>query len=972
MIKELISGGADPKAKDFSGNYLIHSAAWSEKYLMSRVNFNETMKVAIKYGGNAKAQNFAGQTALHLAVSKRLGRGLTGEGFDVERVDFLLQTTIGQTLSVKDRDGATAAHLAAASSAAVLFRLISAGADIRAKDNRDRSLLHFAAANLSSTTGLLCEIYKKKNWSVDVPDIHGRTPLHEAASTGNLEAVRFLLECDANHSMTDHVQRSPLHAAATFCQASSITRSEKDFYDRGRESKQARVPYHYNSTRSQKVLGRCLEDELDQRNALDVVCALLHAGADRSLVDYLGYTAYDLALVNNKENISNVLGSLDQLSTAEDFASGAKIPDKLAQKWFSSESRNTPEIIKPLPLDAVERYRYLETAIYLGNTKLLESLLASNIDPREPGDSEDEFTIVHTVVCSGQISLMKTLMPYLGNVNSISPPLLHVAVEREGSNLEMVKLLLDNRADANNVFPDHKETREERYNNSRKSSSSGKFPTIREPHTVLHKLAVGWCWWYPKAISLLVRNGADLEVTNAEDKTALHIAISEDRCGFWRDQCVDALLSCGADVNKVWQKDGLTPLNLALKNGCGIEMVEKLLKHGADINVGPNPPLISAIQGVDLKGTKLLLDAGANPNTTYGTEAKLPLQIAADAWVDSEGNLDGLAEIITLLLDSGADPWAPVPSFWFGETKMFHYFCFKNAPITPFIDRGIDLETRDQSGRAPLHAACSYYGYISQGGMPHWVACELIANGADVDAVDKFGNTPLHCTMQTESDVIEIFDDLLNNGASVTIRNDEGRTVLYYVLKHSEHENYRKVYLIQDLLNKGADPSLGLDGEATNLHVLATMLADEVPFENSEDNGSFNDLEKFYQQFIELGCDPEARDEAGDTPAFSFVKSPASYKNDKGQLRLAYWTRYLERCNLTAENDEGDNLLHVLARRQENGDATGGADAGRLFKLLMDLGVDPKKENKAGVSPLDFAATCGKTGILEMFESAAQ
>lgn len=972
IIKELISAGTDPRAKDFSGNHLIHSAVWLEKASMGETNAIHSIKAAIKFGGNAKARNHAGRTALHLAASKRMGSALYRENIDVERIELLLQTNVGQMLLAKDSDGVTPGHLAAACCEAMLSRLILAGADIRTKDNRDRSLLHFAAANLSNTTGLLCEIYKKRNWSVDVPDIHGRTPLHEAASTGNFEAVRFLLECDASPLMTDHLQRSPLHAAATFCQSSSNARIEKEFYDKGRGSKQSCMVYYGNSRRDQKVLGCWLEDEQDQRNALDVVCALLDAGADRSLVDYIGYTAYDLALVNNNNNILGLLGSLDQFPASGESICSARTPDRLAQKWLSPESRNIPEIIKPLPLDGAAKYRYLETAVYLANTTLLEALLASGINPRELGDSEDDFTIIHTVVCAGQISLMKTLMPYLGDINSFSPPLLHVSIEREGSNLEMVKLLLDNQADSSNIFPDHKETREEWSNYDRKSYSFGKFPRIKEPHTVLHKLAVGWCWWHSKAISILVKNGADLEATNSEDKTALHVAISESRSGLWRDECVDVLLSCGADANKVCSKDGLTPLNLALGHRCGIEMVQKLLKHGADIGAGPNPPLISAIQGADLKGTKLLLEAGADPNGTYGTEAKLPLQIAADAWASSEGDLDGLPKIITLLLESGADPWAPVSSLWFGETTMFHYFCFSNVPITPFIDRGIDIETRDRSGRTPLHAACSYYGYICQSGMSHWVACELIEKGAAVDVVDEIGNTPLHRTMQTELDVTEIFNDLLKNRASVTIQNDEGRTVLYYVLKHSQYENHRKVYLIRDLLEKGADPNVGHDdGGATNLHTLAAMIACEI----SEGTGSFEDLEKIYQQFIELGCDPEARDGAGNTPAFYFIKTSGHrtlFKEEKGQLSLAYWRRCLEKCDVTAANEEGDNLLHVAARRGGNSHAAGDVDVERLFKLLMDLGADPKKENKVGVSPLDVAATWGQVGILEMFERETQ
>jgi hypothetical protein len=55
-----------------------------------------------------------------------------------------------------------------------------------------------------------------------------------------------------------------------------------------------------------------------------------------------------------------------------------------------------------------------------------------------------------------------------------------------------------------------------------------------------------------------------------------------------------------------------------------------------------------------------------------------------------------------------------------------------------------------------------------------------------------------------------------------------------------------------------------------------------------------------------------------------------------------------------------------VARRRENNARKG--DGTALFRLLMDLGLDPSRENKLGVSALDVAAVCGKDEILALFE----
>jgi hypothetical protein len=52
--------------------------------------------------------------------------------------------------------------------------------------------------------------------------------------------------------------------------------------------------------------------------------------------------------------------------------------------------------------------------------------------------------------------------------------------------------------------------------------------------------------------------------------------------------------------------------------------------HGANVDFGTNPPLISAIEGGDIEGLKLLLDAGADPNGLYGPEKESPLLTVAN------------------------------------------------------------------------------------------------------------------------------------------------------------------------------------------------------------------------------------------------------------------------------------------------------------------------------------------------------
>jgi ankyrin repeat protein len=234
---------------------------------------------------------------------------------------------------------------------------------------------------------------------------------------------------------------------------------------------------------------------------------------------------------------------------------------------------------------------------------------------------------------------------------------------------------------------------------------------------------------------------------------------------------VKAMVAAGADVNVV-EGSGYTPLS-ATDNR---DVAEFLIAHGATINTTNSPnglsPLHWAVMGDHKEVAKLLMDKGADVNARSREGRPLSMAksvevaemlLAKGAALNVASNerpalhvaaYNGNVELAKVLLAHGADPSAK--NSW-GATPL-HEAARSEVPsaamATLLITKGAKVSATDDNGNTPLHTAVSGFTGCMDSMVPFWtknkimkdrlaVAEVLLANGANINATNGAGRTPL-------------------------------------------------------------------------------------------------------------------------------------------------------------------------------------------------------------------------------------
>ncbi|SHN65624.1 ankyrin repeat domain-containing protein [Desulfovibrio litoralis] len=129
--------------------------------------------------------------------------------------------------------------------------------------------------------------------------------------------------------------------------------------------------------------------------------------------------------------------------------------------------------------------------------------------------------------------------------------------------------------------------------------------------------------------------------------------------------------------------------------------------------------------------------------------------------------------------------------------KEFIEFCLQGweKEVKEEIANGANINAQNEEGATPLMSALLRYE------SAHEIVVELIKAGADVNAKNIHGETALMWASNTSNPPLEVIKELIKAGADVNAKNNDGKTVLMGAvgIPNPIHE------VIFDLIKAGAD-----------------------------------------------------------------------------------------------------------------------------------------------------------------------
>ncbi|KAK4083643.1 uncharacterized protein Triagg1_1305 [Trichoderma aggressivum f. europaeum] len=1001
-FRYLVSVGTDPEVLDTRGDTLIHSVLRST---CEDKNLPEIMQVLVDAGVAPLAKNTTGQTALHVVKS-----------FGV--LEYVLKTPLFKGLDINEQDvnGFTPLHHAVALGEIEIGTLLRAGADptILAADHL--SLLHLASRKgAASIVNLLLSEYQRRGVLEKYVNLlgEGRAPLHYACCFGRPESVWELLRHGADPWLLDAKGLTPLHAMAEFEPSEPKWNSPRtrtaDIVTMLRQAGvdltvEAVVEEEDGTTRNVTPLDLAVE-----KKCWDMVRALVTSGV-KVRDSYMKSPEFIMATDKHKaaEKVRRISvtfpsrqhGSMWRGRWSVSEMDRPQTPKK--EKLYIADGQTILDTQAKV-VTGLDKVDLLKRALDDGDYDSIKEYASLGGDVFELDQYEDN-TLLHLLVNGGYVDLLEYFadqVPLFEAQERVQTDeescgtLLGTACERELPSLNIVQFLVDKiGVDVNAVY-----------------NRRGYCDKLRGA-TALHILASGHCFWQIEALEYLLSKGANIEARNKDGMTPLLAALDHSYPdGHWREETVRVLVKHGANVNATIQQTEDISEPVRWNNGfSALEMSDRagitrlLLKNGADAKCVPGLIARMVARWNDPGTIKVLLEAGLDPNElpSLGKEGEDDRQGAENVRYalhevsrpstsdhpEADLHLRKQATMELLLLH-GADPFKLYPD----GRCLLYTVVEEQGQIDSFLPQlsQTDIDRKDKRGRTLLTLACIPTVPV---GPPTYdeekspcvsivpdSILGLLKHGADAVAVDDEGRTPLHwfCTLPGKYDEKQrqAFITLVEHGpAAVNIADKQGRKPLHLALAAYADRLQGSLFAVKHLISAGSDISEPdpATGNST-LHQLAPRLVGHA--------GRAVKATSLFRK-LSTNLDINARNALGETPVMRFASAGWEGTRDP-QHKVSHPTYAIANdvtharalsvfvdlgADLMAVDARGQTLLHVTARRglpSGSSDWDQREDLKGAFEKLMELGVDPRREDGELRTAIDVAVARELRDVIQLF-----